>query len=132
VPWIKATNERASKPRKAIFEDRINQCRFDRCCVFGHLVHINQIDVHCRFRSSLFFVSLARRRRRCWRRLGISPFQNSTKEKTMTYHESISTAMQRALDWDDLPEDLFPLIVVSEAANLCATDSDAMGHPAWH
>lgn len=50
----------------------------------------------------------------------------------MTYLDSIGAAMQRALDWDDLPEDLFPLIVVSEAANLCANDSDAMGHPAWH
>ena len=50
----------------------------------------------------------------------------------MTYLDSISTAMQRALDWDDLPEDLFPLIVVSEAAHLCANDSDTMGHPAWH
>ena len=50
----------------------------------------------------------------------------------MTYLDSIGTAMQRALDWDDLPEDLFPLIVVSEAANLCATDSDVMGGSTWH
>ncbi len=50
----------------------------------------------------------------------------------MNYHEIISTAMQRALDWDDLPEDLFPLIVVSEAANLCAMDFDVMGGSTWH
>lgn len=28
----------------------------------------------------------------------------------MTYLDSISTAVQRALDWDDIPEDLLLLI----------------------
>ncbi len=50
----------------------------------------------------------------------------------MTYLDSISTAMQRALDWDDVPEDLLPLVIVSEAAHLSATDSDAMGYATWH
>ncbi len=50
----------------------------------------------------------------------------------MTYLDSISTAVQRALDWDDLPEDLLPLVIVSEASNLSATDSDAMGRTTWH
>lgn len=50
----------------------------------------------------------------------------------MTFQDSISTAVQRALDWDDLPEDLLPLVIVSEVAHLSATDSDAMGHATWH
>ena len=50
----------------------------------------------------------------------------------MTYLDSISTAMQRALDWDDIPEDLLPLVIVSEAAHLSANDSDAMGQATWH
>ena len=50
----------------------------------------------------------------------------------MTHLDSISTAMQRALDWDDIPEDLLPLVIISEAANLCANDSDAMGGSTWH
>lgn len=50
----------------------------------------------------------------------------------MTYLDSISTAVQRALDWDDIPEDLLPLVIVSEAAHLSVTDSDAMGRAAWH
>ncbi len=50
----------------------------------------------------------------------------------MTYLDSISTAMQRALDWDDIPEDLLPLVIFSEAAHLSATDSDATGHATWH
>lgn len=50
----------------------------------------------------------------------------------MTYLDSISTAMQRALDWDDLPEDLFPLVIVSEVAHLSANDSDTMGGATWH
>ncbi len=50
----------------------------------------------------------------------------------MTYLDSISTAMQRALDWDDIPEDLLPLVIVSEASQLSAIDSDAMGSATWH
>jgi hypothetical protein len=50
----------------------------------------------------------------------------------MTFQDSISTAVQRALDWDDIPEDLLPLVIVSEAAHLSATDSDTMGHATWH
>lgn len=50
----------------------------------------------------------------------------------MTYLDSISTAVQRALDWSDIPEDLLPLVIVSEAAHLSATDSDAMGRVTWH
>lgn len=50
----------------------------------------------------------------------------------MTYHDSIAVATQRALDWDDLPEDLLPLVIVSEAAHLSASDSESMGYAAWH
>ncbi len=50
----------------------------------------------------------------------------------MTYLDSITTAVQRVLDWDDIPEDLLPLVIVSEAAHLSATDLDAMGHTTWH
>ncbi len=50
----------------------------------------------------------------------------------MTYLDSIGTAVQRALDWEDIPEDLLPLVIVTEASHLSATDSDAMGHATWH
>jgi hypothetical protein len=50
----------------------------------------------------------------------------------MTYLDSITTAVQRVLDWDDTPEDLLPLLIVSEASYLSVTDSDAMGHASWH
>ncbi len=51
----------------------------------------------------------------------------------MTYYlDSISTALQHALDWSDLPEDLLPLVIVKEASHLSATDSDAMGRTTWH
>lgn len=50
----------------------------------------------------------------------------------MTYLDSISTAVQRALDWDDIPEDLLPLVIVFEASHLSATDADAMGRMTWH
>lgn len=50
----------------------------------------------------------------------------------MTYLDSISTAMQRALDWDDLPEDLLPLVIFSEVAHLKGLDSEAMGGSTWH
>ena len=42
------------------------------------------------------------------------------------------TAMQRALDWDDIPEDLLPLVIVSEAAHLQADLRRAQIEPwAW-
>jgi len=50
----------------------------------------------------------------------------------MTYLDSITTAMQRVLDWDDIPEDLLPLMIASEASHLSATEMDAMSHTAWH
>lgn len=50
----------------------------------------------------------------------------------MNYLDSVSTALERVLDWGDLPEDLLPLVIMSEASHLCATDSDAMGHASWH
>lgn len=50
----------------------------------------------------------------------------------MTYLDSIGSAMQRVLDWVDIPEDLLPLMIVSEASHLSATDSDAMGYAIWH
>ena len=49
-----------------------------------------------------------------------------------SYLDSIAIATQRALDWDDLPEQLLPLVIVSEAAYLSATETGTMGHSAWH
>lgn len=50
----------------------------------------------------------------------------------MTYLDSIGTALENVLDWSDIPEDLLPLMIVSEASHLSATDSDAMGYATWH
>jgi len=50
----------------------------------------------------------------------------------MTYLDCIGTALQHVLDWDDVPENLLPLMLLSEASHLSATDSDAMGRTTWH
>lgn len=50
----------------------------------------------------------------------------------MTYLDSIAAAAQRALDWEDLPQELLPLVIESEAAHLCAPETDPMGSRAWH
>lgn len=50
----------------------------------------------------------------------------------MTYLDSITTAMQRVLDWDDIPEELLPLMIVSEASHLSATEMDTISHTSWH
>jgi hypothetical protein len=50
----------------------------------------------------------------------------------MTYLDSIAVATQRALDLNDLPEDLLPLVIVSEAAQLSADEAESMGYAAWH
>lgn len=76
---------------------------------------------------------MARSPRHNWRGMELLFFQNpQSQEKTMTYLDSISAAVQRVLDWDDIPEDLLPLMIVSEASHLSATESDAMGHATWH
>ena len=50
----------------------------------------------------------------------------------MTYLDSISVATQRALDWNDLPADLLPLVIMSEAVQLSAADAESMAYAAWH
>ena len=50
----------------------------------------------------------------------------------MTYTDSFALATQRALDWDDLPQDLLPLVIVSQAAHLSALDSDVLGCTPLH
>lgn len=45
----------------------------------------------------------------------------------MNYLDSLCLATQRALDWDDLPQELLPLVIVSEAAHLSTLDSDVLG-----
>lgn len=50
----------------------------------------------------------------------------------MNIDHCIYQAAQRALDWDDLPEDLLPLVIISEVAHLNATESDGLGRGSWH
>lgn len=48
------------------------------------------------------------------------------------YFDAISIATQHALEEDwDMPLELLPLIIVSEASMLAGFDSDALGHSAW-
>lgn len=46
----------------------------------------------------------------------------------MTYFDSLSLATQNALDWFDVPQELLPLVITSEAAHLNALESDCLGH----
>lgn len=41
----------------------------------------------------------------------------------MNYDDCITIATQRALDWGDLPDELLPLVIASEAAALAGGDS---------
>lgn len=50
----------------------------------------------------------------------------------MNIDHCIRTATLRALDWDDLPDQLLPLVIVSEVAQLSGLENEAMGHSAWH
>jgi len=50
----------------------------------------------------------------------------------MKFDLCIFEATQRALDMSDLPDDLLPLVIVSEAAYLSGLESDTVGATAWH
>lgn len=50
----------------------------------------------------------------------------------MTFYDCITMAAQRALDWSDLPENLLPLVIVSEAEQLAPSDAEAPVGAAWH
>ncbi len=41
----------------------------------------------------------------------------------MIYDDCIGIATELALDWDDLPDELLPLVIASEAARLAGADS---------
>lgn len=49
----------------------------------------------------------------------------------MSYLDSINVATQRALD-ADFPEELLPLVIISEVAQLNALSFEAMSHAEWH
>lgn len=50
----------------------------------------------------------------------------------MNFDHCVYQATQRALDWDDLPEALLPLVIISEVAHLEAIDPEAMRVAPWH
>lgn len=50
----------------------------------------------------------------------------------MNIDQCVFEAAQRALDMDGLPDDLLPLVIVSEVAHLSGLDSEAMGAAVWH
>ncbi len=43
----------------------------------------------------------------------------------------IYEAAQRALDWLALPDELLPLVIISEVAHLKGHDSESIGFTAW-
>ena len=47
----------------------------------------------------------------------------------MSYIDCITFAAQHAQDWD-LPDELLPLVIVSEANLLAGREAGHMGHPA--
>lgn len=48
----------------------------------------------------------------------------------MNYLDSISIATQRAQDWE-LPQDLLPLVIASEAALLSGHEAGHWAYTAW-
>lgn len=48
----------------------------------------------------------------------------------MSYIDCITFASQHAQDWD-LPDELLPLVIASEANLLSGHEAGHMGHPAW-
>lgn len=48
----------------------------------------------------------------------------------MNYIDCITIAAQHAQDWD-LPTELLPLVIASEAALLSGYEAGHRGHPAW-
>ncbi|WIT12910.1 hypothetical protein PFX98_04690 [Paucibacter sediminis] len=48
----------------------------------------------------------------------------------MNYLDCITFAAQHAQDWD-LPNDLLPLVIISEAALLSGHEAGHMGHAPW-
>ena len=48
----------------------------------------------------------------------------------MTYIDSLTIAAQHAQDWD-LPAELLPLVIASEATLLSGHEAGHMGHAAW-
>lgn len=49
----------------------------------------------------------------------------------MNFDHCVFEAAQRALDMGDMPDDLLPLVIVSEVARLRGPESDALGRHAW-
>lgn len=50
----------------------------------------------------------------------------------MNFDHCVFAAAQRALDMGDMPDELLPLIIVSEVAQLRGLESEARGAPARH
>lgn len=50
----------------------------------------------------------------------------------MNFDHCIFEAAQRALDMNDVPDDLLPLVIVSEASYLGGLESDGLGAAPWH
>lgn len=50
----------------------------------------------------------------------------------MNFDQCVIEAAQRALDMDGLPDDLLPLVIVSEVAHLRYLDSEAVGAAVRH
>ena len=50
----------------------------------------------------------------------------------MNFDYYVAEAAQRALDMDGLPDDLLPLVIVSEVARLSPISDDLSGHGVWH
>lgn len=48
----------------------------------------------------------------------------------MSYIDCITFAAQHAQDWD-LPDELLPLVITSEANLLSGREAGHMGHAAW-
>ncbi|MBN9368922.1 MAG: hypothetical protein J0H59_18105 [Comamonadaceae bacterium] len=50
----------------------------------------------------------------------------------MNFDHCVFEAAQRALDMDSLPDDLLPLVIVSEVAARTGLDSEPRWATAWH
>ncbi len=48
----------------------------------------------------------------------------------MNYDHCVMQAAEHAIEWNDLPDDLLPLMILSEVSRV--SDVEGMGHSVWH
>ena len=50
----------------------------------------------------------------------------------MNFDHCVLQAAERAIEWNDLPDHLMPLMIMSEVAHVRYQDIEGMGQWPWH